>query len=70
MSKVYKCDSCGATIENPYKVKMKEFYIGAKFDLGMCFPEDSKQKVKIHLCGKCYKGLCTIANKVRSDNNA
>ena len=65
MSKVYKCDSCGSVIENPYAVKMKEFYIGAKFDFGMCFHEESKQKVKIHLCNECYKGLRTIANKVK-----
>ena len=70
MSKVYKCDSCGKTIENPYTERMKEFYMGAKFDFGMCFPEESKQKAKIHLCHDCYKGLCKIAEKVRSDQNA
>ena len=65
MSNVYKCDSCGRTIEDPYTEKMKEFYMGAKFDFGMSFPEESKRKVKIHLCEKCYKGLCTIANNVK-----
>lgn len=65
MSKVYKCDSCGSMIENPYTAKMKEFYLGCKFDFGKCFPEESKIKVKIHLCEKCYKGLCTIANNVK-----
>ena len=70
MSKVYKCDSCERLIEVPYEVKMKEFYIGVKFDLGMVFPEDSKQKVKIHLCHDCYKGLCKIAEKVRGEQNA
>ena len=39
--------------------------MGAKFDFGMSFPEESKRKVKIHLCEKCYKGLCTIANNVK-----
>lgn len=70
MSKVYKCDSCGRTIENPYTEKMKEFYMGANFDFVMSFPEESKRKVKIHLCHDCYRGLCKIAEKVRSYQNA
>ena len=68
MSKVYKCDSCNRLIENPYTEKMKEFYFGAKFDFGMCFPEKSKQKVKIHLCHDCYKGLRTVAEKVKKES--
>ena len=63
MSKVYKCDSCERLIENPYKAKMKEFYLGCKFDFGMCFPEESKRKVKIHLCEDCFKGLYHIAKE-------
>ena len=67
MSKVYKCDNCGRMIENPYTERMKEFYMGSKFGIGMCFPEESKQKVKIHLCHDCYKGLKNVADKKRSD---
>ena len=65
--KVYKCDSCGAMIENPYTAKMKEFYVGCTFEKGMALPEDAKQKVKVHLCEQCYRGLCTIADNVRGD---
>ena len=65
MSKVYQCDSCKQTIENPYDVKMKEFYYSAGYVLGAIIPEESKRKVKIHLCDKCFQGLCTIANNVK-----
>lgn len=68
MSKVYKCDSCGRTIENPYTEKMKEFYLRAKYDFGRAFPEETKIKIKIHLCTNCYKGLSDIAK--RSEQNA
>ena len=30
--KVYKCDSCGRTIESPHEERMKEFYIGGNWD--------------------------------------
>lgn len=26
--RIYQCDSCHKIIENPYIVKMKEFYVG------------------------------------------
>ena len=68
--KVYQCDSCKKTITDPYKEKMKEFYVGCSFDFGMVFPEDSKRKTKVHLCDDCYRGLNLIAEKIRSDNNA
>lgn len=68
--KVYQCDACKKTIIDPYKVKMKEFYMGCHFDLFGVFPEDSKRKVKIHLCDNCYRALHLIAENKRSDNNA
>lgn len=65
--RVYQCDSCKKTITNPYKEKMKEFYVGADFYNGMYFPIASKRKVKIHLCDDCYKGLQLIANNKRGE---
>lgn len=44
--KVYKCDSCGRTIDNPYKVKMKEFYISYEYDYGIAFPYNYRKKQK------------------------
>lgn len=61
--KVYQCDGCGKTITNPYEEKMKEFYVGCHFDYGGVFPENSKRKVKIHLCDDCFKSLYSIAEK-------
>ena len=68
--KVYKCDSCGRTIDNPYKVKMKEFYISYEYDYGIAFPYNYRKKTKIHLCENCYRGLYSLVEKVRSDNTA
>lgn len=67
--KVYQCDACKRTIKDPYQVKMKEFYVGCRFDLFGVFPEDCKRRVKIHICDSCYRGLHLIAEKQRSDNN-
>ena len=63
--KVYKCDACEATIENPYDVRMKEFYIGMDFDYGMAFPCGAVRRTKVHLCDDCFKSLKDIATKRR-----
>lgn len=63
--RVYQCDSCKKTITNPHAVKMKEFYAGVDFDNGISFPVDVREKIKIHLCDDCYKGLRLIAKKVK-----
>lgn len=68
--KVYQCDSCNKVITDPYEEKMKEFFVGCHFDYCGVLPENSKRKVKIHLCDDCYRGLNLIADKKRSDNNA
>lgn len=62
--RVYQCDSCKKTITDPHAVKMKEFYVGADFDNGICFPVDVREKTKIHLCDECYKGLHLIADVI------
>ena len=66
--KVYQCDACKKTITDPYEEKMKEFFVGCHFDYCGVFPENTKRKVKVHLCDDCFKGLHLIADKKRSDN--
>jgi len=68
---IYRCDSCEKTITNPYVVKMKEFYIDSEFHFGLSFlSENKKQKIKVHLCDNCYRGLSLSAEMKRRDNNA
>lgn len=62
--KVYRCDACEKVIGDPYKVKMKEFYIGTTFDNGIFYPLEIKKKTKVQLCDTCYRNLQFIANKV------
>lgn len=66
--KVYQCDSCKKVIDNPYDVRMKEFYVAADYDNGVYFPVDSIRKVKIHMCDECYMRLHLIA-KIKNNNN-
>lgn len=61
--KVYKCDSCGKVIENPFKIKMKEFFVGVDFDLTGIFPKKTKLTKRVHICDECYKGLYIIAKR-------
>lgn len=64
--RTYQCDSCYKIIENPYIVKMKEFYVGM-MDIdcisGIVAPVERKRKIKIQLCNDCYKGLHLVAEK-------
>lgn len=63
---LYKCDSCGITIEKPYEQEMKEFCLIAEINEHGVFPQPWKRKVKIHLCKDCFAGLNII--KERSEN--
>lgn len=68
--KTYICDSCGRVMSNPYRENMKEFYVDFFAHEGNgVLPCNCKRKVKIHLCENCYRGLYSIAEKVRSENN-
>jgi len=58
--RVYQCDSCYKIIENPYIVKMKEFYIDNTHSIQDENLIESKRKIKIQLCDDCYKGLHLI----------
>lgn len=62
--KVYKCDSCGVTIENPYKEKMKEFCYSSEIDEYGVFPKPWKRKRKIHLCKICFVGLYILKKQI------
>lgn len=65
--RIYQCDSCKKAIENPYTVKMKEFYLGmmdTDCSSGIVIPIESRRRVKIHLCDECYKGLNLIGELV------
>ena len=68
MSKVYKCDACEVMIDNPYKARMKEFYIGTQYDViwGM-LPINCKDTTKVHLCEECYKGLKKIGQNIKNN---
>ena len=67
--RVYQCDSCYKIIENPYIVKMKEFYVGidTEYFTRIKTLVKSKRKIKIQLCDVCYKGLNLIAEKKERD---
>lgn len=67
--RIYQCDSCYKIIENPYIVKMKEFYVGidTEYFTRIKTPVKSKRKIKIQLCDECYKGLHLIA-KLKGSN--
>lgn len=75
--RVYQCDSCYKIIENPYIVKMKEFYIDNTHSIQDENLIESKRKIRIHLCDECYKRLISywriIAKKkgesVKSNGN-
>jgi hypothetical protein len=61
--RVYKCDSCGITIEKPYEEEMKEFCFVAEIDEYGILPKPLKRKVKIHLCEDCFEGLYIIKKR-------
>lgn len=58
--RIYQCDNCKKIIEDPFTVKMKEFYLGVDVLNGAPFPVKSRRRIKIHLCNECYKGLNLI----------
>ena len=48
--RIYQCDSCKKIIDDPFTVKMKEFYLGVDTDClsGIAIPVESRRRVKIH----------------------
>lgn len=54
--RIYQCDSCKEVIEDPYTVKMKEFYVGimdTDCSSGIVIPIERKRKIKIQICDDC-----------------
>lgn len=72
MSKKYVCDICNSIIDNPYKARMREFYVGFDFTNHMAVPVDIKTfKTKIDICGCCFDGLRNAAiKKEKNDENS
>ncbi len=66
--KDYQCNSCGKVINNPYKIKITEFYEDYEIDYCGVFPFINKRKAKVHLCENCYKGLHIIAHSEKRMN--
>lgn len=66
--KVYRCDSCGTSIEHAHSARMKEFDVGTLFDCGMALPTQMKNRKRVHLCNTCFKGLRSIAEKFDTDH--
>ncbi len=66
--RIYQCDCCKKIIEDPFTVKMKEFYLRFDADClsGLPFPVENRRRrrIKIHLCDECYKGLNLIGELV------
>lgn len=64
--RIYQCDSCKKIIDDPFTVKMKEFYLGVDTDClsGIAIPVESRRRVKIHLCDECFKRLNLIGELV------
>lgn len=65
--KIYRCDSCYKIIENPYIVKMREFYIDNTHSIQDENPIESKRKIKIHLCDECYKRFISYRQIVSAE---
>lgn len=65
--KRYVCDSCNEVITDPYEAQMKEFMYTAEYDFGMIFPIETKNRRKLHLCGKCFENLKHIAERKEGD---
>ena len=63
--KTYVCDSCERIIDNPYILRMKEFYFAWDAEYGKV---PVKSKHKIHLCNTCFRALHDIANR-RAEKN-
>ena len=67
MALKYVCDSCGMIMEHPNDVKMKEFYVGTRYDIGTWWPVNTTQKYTVHLCDDCFKNLKYLADKKKGE---
>lgn len=58
--KAYACDSCKRITPDPYRINMREFYVGVRFDLGQWLPANTSANRRVHLCPKCWKNLSRL----------
>ena len=65
--KVYVCDICSITIDDPHTLKMKEFYWACDYENDGIYPAKAKRKQKLHLCGNCFEGLKSVFAKLSED---
>ena len=65
MAEAYVCGACGVTMKNPYEVKMREFYVGVRYDFHSYEVNVRTPKQKVHLCDECYLALRAIAARIR-----
>lgn len=66
--RTYVCDSCEKIISDPFEVEMKEFYYVPESGFGfIILPNPIKRKIKIHLCGECFKNLNKIAKEMTEE---
>ena len=68
--KVYQCDSCKQVTDEPRTLDMKEFVWKCSYTEHGVMPEKGKQKIKIHLCERCFKGLSKIAEEQLQEDRA
>lgn len=58
MAKVHLCDICEQPVKDPYKAKMRTFYLGSEIDEHGVWPVPIKTfKKRVDICGECYAAL-------------
>ncbi len=62
--RTYMCDSCKKIVTDPFEAELKEFCYVPEYDFVGIIPVPTKRKIKIHLCGECFKNLNKIAKEV------
>ena len=70
MARAYVCDACGITMPDPHKARMREFYVGLRYEYGHAIYTNRKSRCKVHLCDDCYHALHEIAGEKRREENA
>ena len=69
--RTYICDICNTPIANPFKLKMKEFYIGYTYERVIgAVAVDSKVEKKIHMCSSCFDEFVYTCQKKKAYNES
>lgn len=71
--KKYVCDICDDPITQPHELKMREFYVGYTYEIGIgAIPQNARRKKKLHMCDDCYQEFvftCREKKIRRSENH-